>query len=74
MEKTIERKKALKILLHECGCIKAVCVMRGTSAAAAAHCKGSCFNCREYTAIDPCSTHHQRGNGNIGNVIRVAYA
>lgn len=69
MEKTRENAE-VKILHHDCGCKKGICLVKGKPETP---CTISCSKCHEYRYIDPCATH-QQGKGGIGSVIKIAYA
>jgi hypothetical protein len=57
-----ERKRAtLKVLHHNCGCEKVVCIARNASLAG---CSRSCRGCTDKTLMTPCSLH-TRNNGHV---------
>ena len=69
MEKTRENAE-IKILTHDRGCKKGICLVKGSPETP---CMISCNSCKEYRYIDPCS-RHQHERAGIGSVISIAYA
>jgi hypothetical protein len=64
-----DRKRAtLKVLHHNCGCEKIVCIARNASLAG---CHRSCRGCPDKTIMTPCSSH-ARNTGEVRGRIVVS--
>ena len=69
---TVDRSSAnLKVLHHDCGCRKHVCLSKGKDSKP---CTRSCQGCAESLFIDPCRRHSNvRGYVRDRNVVNVEY-
>ena len=55
-ENAVTRKNAtLKVLYHDCGCRKHICLVRGNNERKP--CTISCRKCTDYNSIAPCPAH-----------------